>query len=83
MAVSTGSRKVVADVRIGKGSRPGTVRVVVELPQDLGNMLDQLATLEGIHKKETIGQALKKLRDEIRLKGVGCLFEDEAETIQQ
>lgn len=71
--------KVTANVRVGKGSRPGTVRVVVELPEDLGNMLDQLATLEGIHKKETIGQALRKLREEIRLKGVGCLFEEDGE----
>lgn len=79
MAASA-ARKV--DVRIGKGSRPGTVRVVVELPEDLANMLDQLATLEGIHKKETIGQALKKLREEIRLKGVRCLFEDDSGAAQ-
>ena len=81
--VASASRKVVADVKIGKGGRPGTVRVVVELPEDLGNMLDQLATIEKVPKKTTIGKALKDLREEIREKGIGVLFEDDNESSQQ
>lgn len=68
--------KVTANVRVGKGSRPGTVRVVVELPEDLGGMLDQLAVLEGVPKKDTIGKALRDLREQIRQRGVGVLFEE-------
>lgn len=70
------TRRISADVRVCNGSRPGTVRVVVELPEDLGNMLDQLALIERVPKKLTIRRALEDLREEIREHGIGVLFED-------
>lgn len=68
--------RISADVRICNGSRPGTVRVVVELPEDLGGMLDQLALIEKVPKKVTIRKALEDLREEIREHGIGVLFEE-------
>jgi len=50
--------------------------VVVELPEDLGGMLDQLAIIEKVPKKVTIRKALEDLREEIREHGIGILFED-------
>lgn len=70
------TRKISANVRVCNGSRPGTVRVVVELPEDLGGMLDQLAIIEKVPKKVTIRKALEDLREEIREHGIGVLFED-------
>ncbi len=67
------SRRV--DVRI-EGRRSGTVRVIVELPADLGAMLDQLALVEKVPKKLTIRRALEELREEIRERGIGVLFEE-------
>lgn len=70
-------RRISANVRVCNGSRPGTVRVVVELPQDLGDMLEQLALIEGVPKRMTIRRALEELREEIRQRGIGVLFEEE------
>jgi predicted transcriptional regulator len=50
--------------------------VVVELPEDLGVMLDQIALLEKVPKKTTIRKALEELREEIRERGIGVLFEE-------
>lgn len=63
------------DVRI-EGRRAGTVRVIVELPAELGVMLEQLALIEGVPKKLTIRRALEELREEIRERGIGVLFEE-------
>lgn len=76
------TRRISAAVRVCNGSRPGTVRVVVELPEDLGHMLDQIAALEKVPKKITISKALKDLREEIQQHGIGVLFEDDEEPSQ-
>lgn len=68
--------KVTANVRIQNG-HTRTVRISVELPEDLTDMLEQIHAIEGVPKKDTIGKALQDLREQIREKGIGCLFEDE------